>query len=152
MYTATYGGLAIAERGYWFKCRDAFHSIARPKVIYFRHPPERFAQIVAFMNHVEDRLERPQRLQCDTTATPGVMQVTLDEFWREPLRTSLLTALLRAALDHETLEDALQKNIYLSATKPAVERFLAGHTTCPFRTHVGWVEYFKAPEHLDQLL
>jgi len=126
-------GTGILE---WHGCREQFHrAICRRDEKSFLFVATTASQdyIRKFIIEFESRagIAPKYQIQFKKTDNPVVMYVVVSKWWsKQPIRHSLLTALLRCAVryDGTNFVSALYSRTYTTETKTAVERFLSGHT------------------------
>lgn len=144
---------------YWYHCRETFAAQFTKETLGFFYSVRPKQQIAAFLNKFEDIIAQPLS-QIFPTNKPTILWIEPAMFWREcPMRRSLLTALLRCALNYEgnNFDEAIfssfyNENRWLRDTKPATMRFLYGFTywTGPHKENsnfmtqkYGWHEEFR---------
>lgn len=119
----------------WFSCREQFHGAVKPRkdrsFLFFHGVGER-DRIVRFMDECQERIGLPAKYRlvfCDTDQ-PNVVYVRVGPWWAaQNVRISFLTALLRCGRSYtDDFQSALFSTTYTRETKPAVDRFLSGHT------------------------
>jgi hypothetical protein len=135
----------------WVYCRDSFQGQStNMKEMLFCHKAGISENIALFIFKIETILRHTKLTYCGPTNINRFMWIRPAAFWtRQPIRRSLFTALLRAAQKYdpakENFEAALYSNQYLRASKPAVQRFLAGYTW--YKGHAtGWDNAFRGLE------
>lgn len=134
------------------ECREIFGRIftSRKANIVFVCRYRSRKSIAAFILRIEEKLKIPKkdRSRFGPTQRNTIIWIKVSSFWMsEPIRRSLFTALLRAATNYKAhtrnFKQALYSRAYLNKTKPAVERFLAGHTHFVGRC-LGWQSTFSS--------
>lgn len=120
----------------WYGCREQFHrAVIQRKLskdFLFSCPVAQQERVIKFMQEVEGRigLAASDKVEFRKTDNPAVMLVVVGPWWpKQNVRLSLLTALLRCGQQFVgVFNTALFSRFYTVDTKPAVERFLEGHT------------------------
>jgi hypothetical protein len=133
----------------WINCRERFIKLlnaSRSDGFFFSHNRNDAEQVIRFIWKTEQILET-NRSVFGKTNRPYAMWIDLSRFWRENYtKISLLLILLRSGLSYDPSKDnyeqALYSEKYLTATKPAIMRFLFGFTHCIQGTS-GWLTTFK---------
>jgi hypothetical protein len=164
-------GAVVNEQGVfpvsnWQSCRESFLTI-QPQYnsFYFAHnlPRGRGRSIAVFFNKLEKKMgiKKGRRSTFQATSRREVVRVTPSRFWyQSSMRLSLLTALLRSAqayrIHQDNFDTALWSNVYVSGTRPAVERFLGGsnHFWGADSPYTGWYTTFQQnnASRLERLL
>jgi hypothetical protein len=139
----------------WESCRENFSRVfPLNKGMFFSHEPNQGEKIAIFIDRVEQILCLKNKTAYAKTNLNFVLWLNPSDFWKEcPMKRSLFTVLLRAALKYDPLRDnfqeALLSNSYIVSSKNAVYRFLFGFTKFQgdkkraIGVGKGWVSYFK---------
>lgn len=132
------GGLGILwfKRVQWFTCRELFHRSFRwifwRRGFFFSSPKEQRELVADFINVLEDRLNLKTKSRFNRTNLPWVMRVKPAPFWyKQTIRFSLYTILLRTALNHKKDRDitlTFKMNTYAREGWAAISRFMSGKT------------------------
>lgn len=132
----------------WVSCRDTWQSVQSGYIrktgmymgVRYGVSPVGSVPIVGtavdvatFLHKVEHHLKVRTYSKFQLTTSNYVMCIWLSPFWaRDLMRRSLLTLLLRCALqydaDVDNFEEALYSTSYASDTKLAIRRFMRGYT------------------------
>lgn len=155
-YGAWNGSLVCLAPGKtWMGCRVTFH------MHYFRQSHDRcfgycFVQgqqedvLLSFLTEGEERLALAEedRVVFQRTARKNVYVVDPGPWWVDPVRFTLLTAMLRDATwverGNRTFEDLIKLgHRYLSQTQRAILTFFAGCTFYQGKQFNGWCETFR---------
>lgn len=140
-------------------CRDRlqshFDSYPEQMEFYFAAGGPKIAQrVIKFMQVVEPaaRVNEEDRIKIEATTDESILYVLMSPWWRNPVRRSLLTALLRAGRSYteesgKGFDAALNSIEYTSKTRKAIDLFLSGHTavknkTVPKNGFGGWYNLF----------
>lgn len=161
-YSGSIGSLRPFGGGSWQTCRVSFHEeyhklrLYKPDLGFMYVGIKAPEVVVQIMSEVEDNAKVPEadRLQFRVVESKNVPKNTLfidtGEWWGDPVRFTLLTALLRdinnnADIDinsNNTLEEVITSGKYLSQTPNAIRHFLKGKTYFWGNKFGGWVKQF----------
>lgn len=143
----------------WQSCRETFQNYLPMTALLMCHEPNIGRNIAEFMNIFETRMGHQKITVCGPTNWNRVTWIIPAKFWVDkPMRFSLLTALLRAAVRYvpaeENFDKALYSYNYTKGTKAAIEMFMQGRTWYKGDVN-GWYRQFqgvKSEEELKKLL
>jgi hypothetical protein len=112
----------------------------------FSHFANKGPEVSAFIEQIEDKLGVVPKSVFGPTKRPAITWLRPSPWWmNSSLKRSLFTAFLRAGNNYNgrDFEEALWSNSYLSDTRYAVNRFLAGYTKYQGRgNQTGWWNIF----------
>lgn len=120
----------------WTHCREVFEAEFETKPFnrfLIRIDRKEAGRVARFLRAVQDQvgLSSAHRVRIERTNTKGVYLIVLGPFWRDEVRLSLLTCLLRAGRNYTKrygFWEAMEDDKYLSETEDAVAWFLMGNT------------------------
>lgn len=138
----------------WYSCREEFLAYdfkgQREEFLMF-HPKGGYANLVAFMKRIEDKLglQDTDRVQIFTTDNSCVSSFRVPAWWNTvEVRRQILTIFLRCAMEYKAKEDnfeaALNSHSYIQVTRKAVDAFLNGRTVYHGNNFNGWVNVFNS--------
>ncbi len=142
--------------GYWQNCRVTFHDRfdeeGKHDLFYFSPKNNNINSVVAVIDAVEEKIGVPkkQRLSISPNEKLGSYQIELTDWWRDPIRLTFLTCLMRDCRGDKF--DNLFGGRYLQYTKVATERFLAGNVFYHGSTYKGWQTEFSDSFKATELL
>lgn len=137
------------ELGGWKNCREDFHKAwKKQRMLIFSHGkginggPNTSHSIAVFIRMAEDKIRgegRGARSQVGPTEYLNLSWIKVSKWWsNEKMRKSFFSILLRAARHFDSRASDLEKEFesalfkddqgYFKKTKPAVRRFMKGHT------------------------
>ena len=130
----------------WTHCREVFEAEFETKPFnrfLIRIDRKEAGRVARFLRAVQDQVGLPSghRVRLERTNTKGVYLVVLGPFWRNEVRLSLLTCLLRAGRKYTKrygFWEAMEDDKYLSETEDAVAWFLMGNTEYKPKGFFGW--------------
>ncbi len=144
-------GLLVA--GQWFWCRDLWHFESRKvRLFLYSHLPCKGRAIVSFLRQFEDIVKVQPLSKFGPTQRKTVTWIEQSKWWTSSMRRSLFTLLMRASVRYnfENFYEALYSIEMTRETRPAIERFMAGHTS--YRgNRTGWYSQFGRNLSLEQL-
>lgn len=164
-YMPNVGALGVIQAGVinWYTCRDQFQNYSNDiSEFAFYYGGAGVADIVEFMRTFEQIIRLPDEhaLTISKTNVANVLFIRMGDWWKYPMRRSLLTALLRCAQAYtnhsgEGFQKALWSQPYTNKTKHAILRFLSGYTACALKTKRGfggWQNAFASKDSADKYL
>jgi hypothetical protein len=169
-YKNIYGALGIQTSNTqvdWERCRDRFQTRTEQNPVdhflfYFKDGTADL--VINFMKTVEAACKCPQdkQLVFKKTSNDNVLWVGINDWWKQRVRRSLLTALLRCGQNFEKdtgecFVNALNSEHYISTTKEAITAFLEGRSSVKMKKNTvfsGWMQFFtaKSREQIDLCL
>lgn len=139
--TGTYGAVDGAFAPYlspmqavnWHSCRETFHrSLSKSKSQCWLYHSPRINKCIDFITAVEKKLNLSEEDHCKLRPTThkNTVCVVPGPWWTaQSMRLSLLTILLRVGRQYDgDFQSALFSQVYTTSTKPAIDRFMDGHT------------------------
>lgn len=130
----------------WYTCREVLHdNYPISNHLFITHNAEEYANLVSYIFSMENKLgiENPSVVFKTFKKTSSC--IVLSGFWKNKLRFTLLTMILRFAILNKKrtfkLHD-LSECKYLSITMPALDLFFSGKRTYKGRKS-SWYEQFK---------
>ena len=147
IYVAGEGSLGVLRQDDtdWTTCRELFHSYhyTNTKILYCTQYDR---NLVAFLNHIEDRLKLPEELRAKVYKTNlnNILYIELGPFWKRKCCRQLFTALLRDGrkFDGKNFNHIINRSQYFKYTKTALNYFLKGNTAFTRPRFNGWVTTF----------
>jgi len=134
----------------WVACREEFEECGNPRKFLFCALKGESRAIRRFLDDAQDRIKLPKRdrLKVLQTNTPTVILIKTGKFWRNEVRLSLLTCLLRVGKYYKgknNFWDTINKFPYLAETEDAVAWFLMGNTVYQDKDFdfEGWLTTFE---------
>jgi|SRR5262252_2070931 len=138
--------------GQWFYCRDLWHTESRSvRLFLYSHAAGRSRAVIAFIRRFEE-IVGADPSQFGPTQRKTITWINQSGWWRTSMRRSLFSLLLRVAPRYvpqdDNFYDALFSIEMTRQTRPAIERFLAGHTSYQGRIR-GWYAQFARKKPLS---
>jgi len=132
--------------GQWFYCRDLWHTESRSvRHFLYSHAAGRHRAITAFIRQFEEIVGVDPPTVFGPTQRKTITWIQQSPWWHTSMRRSLFSLLLRVAPRYIPQDgnfyDALFSIEMTRQTRPAIERFLAGHTSYQGRVR-GWYSQF----------
>lgn len=127
----------------WYTCREQFHPVLRRRkaekdFLFSAQTPFGKRCVIKFIEEVQRRIGVPSDkwVTFRDTNVAGVLSVSPGPWWsNQEMKLSFLTILLRCGLTYDpdnpteaVFNNALFCREYTRDTKPAVDRFMSGHT------------------------
>ena len=116
----------------WYDCREIFHAdYLKPNHVFINHKNVKTQHVDNFLKSVENKLNIKKGSKVFKTARKTATIIFLSSFWRNKMRFSLLTLILRVGV-YNKLEyydsKIFKKCKYLHDTRSAVRLFFQGYT------------------------
>lgn len=130
----------------WYDCREIFHAdYPKPNHIFINHKKHKNTNLIKFLHSIEDLLGLKKPSKVYKTVRKTATLIVLNSFWKDKMRFSLLTLLLRASIYFNISQ--FSKRLfevckYLHDTKNAVNIFFNGRT-CYTGDKAQWHKQFK---------
>lgn len=139
----------VSSRGQWYTCRESFHHYRAAgkkdglPFLYSMSVVQDLDSVVDTFNDVEKKLGLSEADQCEVTKTdvPHIVLFSPSEWWSDPIRFNLLSALLKGA-NPKGLSGARNNYSYLLETAMTLDKFLDGHTFYQGLRFTGWYKEF----------
>lgn len=137
----------------WERCRERFQNKTENDVVksfLFYCADGTTDNVIKFIKTVESICDCPEDIKFKKTDHKNVIFVEMGSWWKQRVRRSLLTALLRCGQHFKSdtgngFVEALNSEHYTSATREAVEVFLSGRTAVKMKksqSFTGWHDFF----------
>jgi hypothetical protein len=130
----------------WYDCREIFHAdYPISNHIFINHNKRSASRLVKFIKSMEEHLGLRTKTKIFKTVKKTATLLILSPFWKEKIKFSLLTLLLRAAIYNRFILfdiSICSRCKYLNATKNAVVLFFSGRKTY-LGDSISWYGEFK---------
>ena len=130
----------------WYDCREIFHAdYPISNHIFINHNKKAASRIVKFVNSMESKLGLRTKTKVYKTVKKTATLLILSPFWKEKIKFSLLTLLIRAAIYNRFINfdiSLCKYCTYLNATKNAVKLFFSGRKIY-LGDSISWYAEFK---------
>lgn len=142
----------------WHDCRDTFaEDFYDSKFLFDAGSEIEVARVIKYIRAIERKMGLKKRVKFQLTTCDKIVCVCPSKFWLNECRLSLFTILLRAGRKYKGSIKKCDSKEYLAKTRPAVKRFLSGHTKYAVKSlyeFQGWVKTFKkkTPEEVERML
>jgi len=144
--------------GQWYYCRDLWHTESRTaRLFLYSHVAGKSRAIAAFIRRFEEIMQIAPFSKIGPSQRKTITWIDQADWWKTSMRRSLFTLLLRVAPKYVSDKDNFYEALYgiemTRQSRPAIERFMAGHATYMGRMR-GWYSQFgrvKKPMTLERL-
>lgn len=130
----------------WYDCREIFHAdYPKPNHFFLNHKRQKNVHVAEFLFSIEKELGLKTRSLIYKTVRKTATLVVLNRFWKDEMRFSLLTLLLRAAIYFNL--GVYSKRVfevckYLADSRNAVNMFFEGRVNYD-GSETQWHKVFK---------
>jgi hypothetical protein len=130
----------------WYICREVLHdNYPISNHLFLTHKTDEFSNLAKYIESLENKLNIEKHSVVIKTVRKNCVCIMFSEFWKNRLRFSLLTMILRFAVENKKQNFCLtdfNKCKYLGETLPALDLFFSGKIVYKGRKS-SWYEQFQ---------
>lgn len=116
----------------WYDCREIFHAdYPKPNHVFINHGRHKYSKLKSYIESLEILLKIKKKSEIIKSCRKTATLVILSPFWKNEIKFTLFTLLVRVALykNFSTFtKDIFSYCKYLHETKSAVNLFISGFT------------------------